>query len=244
MRLLVSSILIIMGYFIYRLTRKTDETLHQLDDYKEHLITILNSIGDAVIACDTEQRIIGMNPISEKLTGWKESEASGKQLIEVFNIINEYTHEKAENPVEKVLKEGKIVGLANHTALISKDGRILSIADAGSPIIDKEGAIKGVVLIFRDVTDERKAQRELEESELRFRSVISNIYEGIAVTDETGTIIEWNKRMEQIHGLKREEVIGKKQWELQDKLYLMVCNITKSSSMKSLKAAVHQSPAG
>jgi len=120
----------------------------------EHDIT-LKSIGDGVITTDSSGIVSLLNPVAEKLTGWKKEEARGKPLAEVFPIVNEYTREMVENPVGKVLKEGKIVGLANHTVLIAKDGTELPIADSGAPILDDDGKIKGVVMVFRDQSDER-----------------------------------------------------------------------------------------
>lgn len=124
--------------------------------------TILYSIGDAVITTDNEGRIKQMNSIAENLTGWKEDEALNKDISQVFNIINEETREKAQNPVLRVIEEGIIVGLANHTILISKDGKEIPIADSGAPIRDENDNIVGVVLVFRDQTKERLAQKLID----------------------------------------------------------------------------------
>jgi PAS domain S-box-containing protein len=131
---------------------------------KEQLAVTLNSIGDAVITTDTNGCVILMNPIAEQLTGWNIHEAAGRPLSEVFNIINELTGTACESPVEKVLSSGQIVGLANHTALISRDGQMRSIADSGAPIITSSGDTIGVVLVFRDVTDQYRLERELEKA--------------------------------------------------------------------------------
>jgi PAS domain S-box-containing protein len=128
---------------------------------RERLNVTLRSIGDGVITTDTEGRIIFINIIAEKLTGWNRQEASGKPLQEVFNIINEKTGFTCENPVNKVFNSGKIIGLANHTALIARDGTRRSIADSAAPIFDPEEKIIGVVLVFRDVTQEKKREEEL-----------------------------------------------------------------------------------
>jgi PAS domain S-box-containing protein len=126
----------------------------------EEVRTILYSIGDGVIATDDQGRVKLFNPIAETLTGWTEKEASGRNLTEVFNIVNEYTHEMVENPVYRVLREGNIVGLANHTILIPRAGDGHPIADSGAPVKDAHGRITGVVLVFRDQTEERAIQRE------------------------------------------------------------------------------------
>ena len=128
---------------------------------EENLRTILNSIGDAVIAANINSKVTLINPIAEKLTGWKFEESEGRQLTEIFNIINAQTRKVAENPVDKVLATGKIIGLANHTVLISRDGTEYQIADSAAPITDANGNISGVVLVFRDVTEEYKIEEEL-----------------------------------------------------------------------------------
>ena len=135
------------------------------------LQTTLSSIGDAVIATDCEGRITFLNAVAEQLTGWQGAEAIGAELARVFEIVNESTREPVENPVDKVFRERGIVGLANHTVLIAKDGREIPIADSGAPIRDLDGTIHGVVLVFRDVTDLRQAGEELRLSEERFRTV-------------------------------------------------------------------------
>ncbi len=143
--------------------------LERINQEKSLYHTTLYSIGDAVISTDSSGRIITMNPVAEKLVGWTEREAINVQLEKVFKIINEYSREKVENPVRRVLKEGIIVGLANHTILISKDGKEIPVADSAAPIKDKNGNIKGVVLVFRDQTEERESRRIVEESEQRLK---------------------------------------------------------------------------
>jgi len=126
------------------------------------LTTTLKSIGDAVIATDTCARVTFMNPVAEALTGWSAQDAMGKPLRSVFRIVNEGTRKEVESPAERVLREGVIVGLANHTVLLTRDGADLPIDDSGAPIRDDDGAISGVVLVFRDVTA-RKVEAERRE---------------------------------------------------------------------------------
>ncbi len=118
--------------------------------------TTLRSIGDAVISTDTHGRVQFMNPIAESLTGWSLGEARGRPLVDMFNIVHEDTRRRVENPVDRVLREGAIVGLANHTALIRRDGTDLPIADSAAPIRDASGQLQGVVLVFRDVSVENR----------------------------------------------------------------------------------------
>jgi len=124
--------------------------------------TTLMSIGDGVIAADSTGVIELLNPVAEQLTGWTQTEARGKRVEEVFCIVNEETRRVVDNPLERVMREGIIVGLANHTVLISRDGVERPIADSGAPIRNAKGEIVGAVLIFRDVTQSHRHQQERE----------------------------------------------------------------------------------
>ncbi len=128
---------------------------------KEMLAVTLRSIGDGVITTDISGRIILLNKVAERLTGWSQEEAVGRLLQEVFFIKNEQTGEICDNPVTKVINTGQIIGLANHTVLFGKDGVERSIADSGAPIFDSQSNIIGVVLVFRDVTEQIKTEKEL-----------------------------------------------------------------------------------
>lgn len=132
---------------------------------KERLEVTLRSIGDGVITTDTEGRIVLMNRVAEGLTGWLQFQAQGKRLGEVFTIVNERTRELFDDPVKKVLETGKIVGLENHAVLIAKDKTERLVEDSGAPICDAGGNILGVVLVFRDVTEEQKIETELQKME-------------------------------------------------------------------------------
>ncbi|MBF0329186.1 MAG: response regulator [Nitrospirae bacterium] len=134
----------------------------ELETEKERLAVTLRSIGDGVIATDTQGKVVMMNKIAEDFTGWLNEDAAGKPLTEVFNIINETTREQCDNPVNRVLETGFIVGLANHTVLISKNGSEIIIADSAAPIRDRESIIIGVVLVFRDITDQYKMETEMQ----------------------------------------------------------------------------------
>jgi PAS domain S-box-containing protein len=133
-----------------------------LRESEQRYATTLASIGDAVISTDTEGRITFMNAEAEALTGWALAEASAKPVREVFNIINEHTRREADNPVTRVLREGMIIGLANHTILVRKDGTEVPIDDSGAPIRDGGGKTMGVVLVFRDITERKQAEKEIE----------------------------------------------------------------------------------
>ncbi|WP_457573416.1 PAS domain-containing protein [Desulfolithobacter sp.] len=129
---------------------------------RERLAITLESIGDGVICTDTDGRVTLLNSMAEKLTGWTSDEAAGRPLEEVFRLVNIRTGEPCDNPVDKVLVTGNIVGLANHSLLIGRDGKKRNIADSGAPIRDHDGTIIGVVLVFRDVTRQLQMEKELQ----------------------------------------------------------------------------------
>jgi len=133
----------------------------KLRESEQRLVTTLKSIGDAVIATDAGGFVTFMNPVAEALTGWNQEDAAGKPLKKVFNIINEETGKQAEDPATRVLREGAVVGLANHTVLIAEDGTKYPIDDSGAPIRDDKGNITGVVLVFRDITEKRNMEEAL-----------------------------------------------------------------------------------
>ncbi len=173
---------------------------------QEEARATLYSIGDGVIATDKQGIVTRMNPVAEQLTGWKESEARGKLLNEVFQIRHETTGAIVKSPVERVLKEGHIVGLANHTLLVAKDGKQIPIADSGAPIHDDNGAIAGVVLVFRDQTAERAAEAELQASREQFRRAVLNSPYPIMIHDEDGAIVQLSHSWCEISGYSEEEL--------------------------------------
>jgi PAS domain S-box-containing protein len=152
----------------------------ELQESEERFRITLRSIGDAVIATDVEGHVTIMNPVAETLTGWREEEAKGRPLREVFVVINDYTRQPVEDPFGKILKAGKITGLASHARLVARHGAEYPIADSGAPIRNAQGAIFGVVLVFRDQTEELKAQNRLRESRSIYNALISNMFNGIA----------------------------------------------------------------
>lgn len=184
---------------------KQRDVYRQLYRSRQEFRTTLYSIGDAVITTDIRGKIKYLNPVAEELTGWRERQVEGKPLRRVFKIINEETRQNAENPVERVLREGLVVGLANHTLLIAKDGREVPIADSGAPIRDEDGNIIGVVLVFRDQTAERAAQKALEESEEKYRLIVENSHDGIEISQDD-RIIFCNTRFAEMLGYTDDEI--------------------------------------
>ncbi|CAN5196801.1 hypothetical protein BH09MYX1_BH09MYX1_09240 [soil metagenome] len=153
-----------------------------LFEEKELLRVTLRSIGDAVITTDVDARVTMLNPVAEQLTGWSNDDARGKPLAEVFRIIDEGTRASIESPAARVLAEGVVVGLANHTLLITRSGAELPIADAGAPIKGDSGRISGVVIVFRDQVEERKSELAIEHSRAGLLTIIDNLPIGIFVT--------------------------------------------------------------
>ena len=179
-----------------------------LANMKRHGIT-LKAIGDAVIVTDEQGVVELLNPIAENLTGWSNDEACGKPLAEIFRIVNEETRNKVEDPVAKVLREGVVVGLANHTLLIAMDGTERPIADSGAPICNDDGTITGVVLVFRDQTSEYAAQRALLKSEERFRMTFEQAAVGIAHIAPDGSFLRVNRKLCDIVCYSQEELLQK-----------------------------------
>jgi len=145
-----------------KLEQSVKERTAELERARTWLEITLASIGDAVIATHRDGSIAFMNGVAEDLTGWVQTEASDRRLTEVFVIVNEETRQPGEDPVARVLRTGAVVGLANHTLLISRDGREIPIDDSAAPIRDRSGEIAGVVLIFRDVTERRASEQAAE----------------------------------------------------------------------------------
>ena len=187
------------------------ERMNELLQRNETTLSItLNSIGDGVISTDKTGKVVNMNPVAENLCGWKLRAAIGKPLSDIFRIFNSYTMLPVENPVNKVLEKGKIIGLANHTVLISSDGTEYHIADSAAPIKNDDGEITGVVLVFSDVTEKYKAEEKLRESE-RSKSVLLSNLPGIAYRcnyDSKWTMEYISEGFFTLTGYKPEEIIN------------------------------------
>ena len=187
-------------------------------DREEHLRTTLNSIGDAVIVTDADKRVTMINPVAEELTGWKLEESLGMPIGEIYPMIDEASRQQMDNPVDRVINDVAITGSANQALLIAKNGREIPIADSGAPILDKGGKTIGVVLVFRDQSEERAARHALEASEARYRLLFDNMSAGFAlhemIRNESGEPVDYrfldtNPTFTALTGLPKSEVIGR-----------------------------------
>ncbi|MDP1536372.1 MAG: EAL domain-containing protein [Burkholderiales bacterium] len=170
----------------------------------EQLSVTLSSISDGVIATDVNSRVTFMNPLAETFTGWKADQALGRSVLEVFRIVNETSRDAVECPVGRCLREGMVVGLANHTLLVARDGTERPIADSSAPIRRTDGSIVGAVLVFRDQTEERRTLDRLNLA----ASVFENSLNSVIITDAQQRIIEVNAAFTRITGYSRAEALG------------------------------------
>lgn len=181
----------------------------ELSETAESLETTLLCIGDGVICTDTSGNVTRMNRMAERLTGWSAREAIGLPIQRVFQIVNEDSGKPMESPVQEVLEKGTIVGLANHTCLISRDGAIRPIADSGAPIRSYDGSLQGVVLVFRDMTEERESERALRASREDLEATLRSIGEAVVALDALGRITRMNAVAEALTGWAFEDAAGK-----------------------------------
>jgi PAS domain S-box-containing protein len=186
-------------------TREAQRAQREERRQREQWRVTLASIGDAVIVTDTQGAVTFLNPVAQTLTGWNLEDAAGQPLEMVFRILNEETRQTVENPVTKVLRQGYTVGLANHTLLIARDGREISIDDSAAPIRSEEEAITGVVLVFRDVTEARRSI----EARLHLAAIVEASDDAIISNNLDGNIVSWNQGAERLYGYRAEEVRGK-----------------------------------
>ena len=196
------SIIISFGQALRRAHRRTQTE-------RELLRTTLASIGDAVVTTDTEGRVTYLNATAESLTGWPQAEAIGRPLDNIFRIAKEQTGEPAESPVVKALREGTVVGLANHTVLVARDGTTRAIDDSAAPIRDLDGRVAGCVLIFRDISARRRTEQALWRSEQDLRDFFDNAAIALHWVGPDGIILRVNQTELDMLGYELAEYVGR-----------------------------------
>jgi PAS domain S-box-containing protein len=180
-----------------------------LERSEQNLATTLHSIGDAVIATDPEGIVVRMNPTAERLTGWSAAAAIGQPLAAVFRILNARTRQPLLDPVHHVISTGEVVGLANDTMLLARDGHAYQIADSAAPIRTPDGTVTGVVLVFSDVTGAYQVQQALRANERRLRSLLDNLHAGVIVHGPDSQVLDANPTACRIAGLTLAQMRGK-----------------------------------
>ncbi len=175
---------------------------------EQDLRVTLNSIGDAVIATDSEGLVTRMNPVAQTLTGWTLDDASGKPITSVFKIVDAVTRQTIDNPVDKVIKTGQTVYLSNNTTLISRDGSEYQISDSAAPIRNENNVIQGMVLIFNDVTEQYRLRQAAAKSEYLLRSIMDNSPAMIYVINRSGEFTYGNKQFQAVFDLDKDDVVG------------------------------------
>jgi PAS domain S-box-containing protein len=168
----------------------------------------LASIGDGIIACDPDGRVTYLNPVAEALTGWTSDAASGAALVDVFHIVNENTRERVQNPADLVIRTGRTVGLANHTVLISRHGQERAISDSAAPILDDRNRVLGVVLVFRDFSEQRRAEAALATQREWLQTTLESIGDAVIATDVQGRIVFMNAVAERLTGWGHKRALG------------------------------------
>jgi PAS domain S-box-containing protein len=199
--LLSAALLSVVFLLMLHALAERGRTQKALEKSKKWLSTTLTSIGDAVITTDMNGAVSFMNPVAQALTGWALEEARGKSMDLVFDIVNKETRRPVENPVKKVFREGKVVGLADHTILLSKSGKEFDIEDSAAPILADEGEAFGVVLVFRDITDKKLAEEETSRQKDLMQLILGSITDGVVVADTDGKFLLFNAAAEQFVGL-------------------------------------------
>ena len=200
---------------------ESERSAEALHEQREWLRVTLSSIGDAVITTDTQGCVTFLNPVAQSLTGWTQESAAGMPLERVFQIVNEHTNQRVENPAVRALREGVIVGLANHTLLIAKDGTERPIDDSAAPIRNASGSVAGVVLVFRDVTERRRQESLTQDSLAYAENIIATLREPFIVLDKSLRVMTANRSFYETFHVAPDETenhflydLGDRQWDI------------------------------
>ncbi|MCX7166839.1 MAG: PAS domain S-box protein [Rhodocyclales bacterium] len=238
---LAAQCLLIAALLVSRRRRRVTELA--LQESEENLAITLQSIGDAMIATDPSGRVTRMNATAERLSGWTLTDAVGRPLAEVFRIVNADTREVVPDPAQLVMEHGKVIGLANHTILLARDGREYPIADSAAPIRNADGQIVGVVLVFSDVTERYQAQSRLRESQEIYRIAFATGPDSVNINRlSDGLYLDVNDGFSRLVGWSRDEVIGRTSleiniWNNLDDRQRLVAALQRDGYCENLEAA-------
>jgi PAS domain S-box-containing protein len=197
--------LIVAGVLISVLNEALHRSRQRAEASQRLQAITLASIGDAVITTDRQGCITFLNAEAEHLTGWTRQEAVGQPLTLIFRIVNEQTRQPVEDPAQKVLRCGTVVGLANHTLLLARDGREIPIDDSGAPIQQADGTLQGVVLVFRDFSERKQAEQVIQ----RQAHLLNIAFDAILVWELEGAITFWNRGAEVLYGFAADQALGR-----------------------------------
>ena len=216
--LIGTAMFLICGVFYLLITenRRQRKMISRLHTQEEHVRTILNNIGEGMIATDRNGEIVYMNPAAEKLTGWSRHEAKNLPLEKVYAVVNEESGKPFENVVRRVFRYGMPVQLENNTLLHTKNSGTLVISNSSSPLLDRDGNIAGAVVLFNNITDQKRKEEELKQSEEKYRMLIEQASDAIMIYSFDGTIYEFNEASYQRMGYTRKEFAALK---LQDMFF-------------------------
>lgn len=198
-------LIILVFYFLLREIRVGNRLRNDLRVQKNNLDTTLNSIGEGIITTNREGKIVFMNPAAEQLTGWLNMEVKNQAVQTVYNVVNEETGMPFESIIDRIIREGNTVELENNTILKTRNDRKLIISNNGSPLRDSGGNVSGAVLVFKDITEKKKSEIELKESEKKYRDLFEQASDAILVYSFDGAIHEFNNIICSISGYTREE---------------------------------------
>ena len=204
--------LIGLSIVLSRYLRARDEAEALIAAQGERLRVTLESIGDAVVTTDLDGRVTNLNRVAQSLTGWRPEEAQGQPLEEVFRIVNESTREPAESPAIRALRDGVVVGLANHTLLIRRDGSETPIDDSAAPIRDPQGRVHGCILVFRDISERKTAEREVGQAQARLQRVVTDMAIPTMVFADDGEVVLVNAAWTGITGFAAAELRTLSAW--------------------------------
>jgi PAS domain S-box-containing protein len=208
-----SCVLAAVAVLICAVAREREQKEERLQKVENFFETTLRSVGDALIATDALGRVVFLNQVAERLTGWSLPEANGMSLGDVLKLSNTETGQPVLDPVAKVIEAGTVVGLANHTALTSRSGDLVQIEDSAAPIRDSFGKLLGVVMVFRDITQKYELDKKRVESERIFRELVESIAEGFESFDANWNFTYINHQGAAMTGNTPEALIGRNHWE-------------------------------